>query len=115
MVIMWARYARIVGVRYSRCVKKTMSTRRGDGDSRFGIIRRDILPTPSRGGRSRDFGHRSRSVAGRDPRLHRLALPARRMRDLVSEGQADIMRDVVDLDFPLVSSCPWALSFNLVG
>ncbi|HEY7470411.1 MAG TPA: ABC transporter permease [Acidimicrobiia bacterium] len=118
-VIMWARYARIIRSQILQVREEDyVDAARVVGDSRFGIIRRDILPnsfTPVAVQATLDMGHAvlfgatlafiGLSVAGQAE-----------WGTLVSEGQADIIAGRWwTSTFPGLMVFLWALSFNLVG
>ncbi|HEY4606720.1 MAG TPA: ABC transporter permease [Acidimicrobiia bacterium] len=118
-VIMWARYARIIRSQILQVREEDyVDAARVVGDSKFGIIRRDILPnslTPVAVQATLDMGHAvlfgatlafiGLSVAGQAE-----------WGTLVSEGQADIIAGRWwTSTFPGLMVFLWALSFNLVG
>jgi len=118
-VIMWARYARIIRSQILQVREEDyVDAARVIGDSRFGIIRRDILPnslTPVAVQATLDMGHAvlfgatlafiGLSVAGQAE-----------WGTLVAEGQADIIAGRWwTSTFPGLMVFLWALSFNLVG
>lgn len=118
-VIMWARYARIIRSQILQVREEDyVDAGRVVGDSKFGIIRRDILPnsfTPVAVQATLDMGHAvlfgatlafiGLSVAGQAE-----------WGTLVAEGQADIIAGWWwTSTFPGLMVFLWALSFNLVG
>ncbi|MDP9495926.1 MAG: ABC transporter permease [Actinomycetota bacterium] len=118
-VIMWARYARLIRSQILQVREEDyVDAARVVGDSKFGIIRRDILPnsfTPVAVQATLDMGHAvlfgatlafiGLSVAGQAE-----------WGTLVSEGQADIIAGRWwTSTFPGLMVFLWALSFNLVG
>jgi peptide/nickel transport system permease protein len=118
-VIMWARYARIIRsqillVREEEYVEAARTI----GDSRFGIIRKDILPnsfTPVAVQATLDMGHAV--LFGATLAFIGLAVAGQaEWGTLVSEGQADIIAGRWwTSTFPGLMVFLWALSFNLVG
>lgn len=118
-VIMWARYARIIRsqillVREEEYVEAARTI----GDSRFGIIRKDILPNsfaPVAVQATLDMGHAV--LFGATLAFIGLAVAGQaEWGTLVSEGQADIIAGRWwTSTFPGLMVFLWALSFNLVG
>lgn len=117
--IMWARYARIIRSQILQVREEEyVDAARAIGDSKFGIIRKDILPnslSPVAVQATLDMGHAvlfgatlafiGLSVAGQAE-----------WGTLVSEGQADIIAGRWwTSTFPGLMVFLWALSFNLVG
>jgi peptide/nickel transport system permease protein len=119
MVIMWARYARIVRSQILQVREEDyVDAARAIGDSRFGIIRRDILPnsfTPVAVQGTLDMGHAV--LLGATLAFIGLAVAGQaEWGTLVSEGQADIIAGRWwTSTFPGLMVFLWALSFNLVG
>lgn len=118
-VIMWARYARIIRSQILQVREEEyVEAARAIGDSKFGIIRKDILPNsfpPVAVQATLDMGHAvlfgatlafiGLSVAGQAE-----------WGTLVSQGQADIIAGRWwTSTFPGLMVFLWALSFNLVG
>ena len=118
-VIMWARYARIIRSQILQVREEDyVDAARAIGDSKRGIIFKDILPnsfTPVAVQATLDMGHAvlfgatlafiGLSVAGQAE-----------WGTLVSEGQADIVAGRWwTSTFPGLMVFLWALSFNLVG
>ncbi len=118
-VIMWARYARIVRSQILQVREEDyVDAARAIGDSRFGIIRRDILPnsfTPVAVQATLDMGHAV--LLGATLAFIGLAVAGQaEWGTLVSEGQADIIAGRWwTSTFPGLMVFLWALSFNLVG
>ncbi len=119
MVIMWARYARIIRSQILQVREEDyVDAARAIGDSRFGIIRRDILPnsfTPVAVQATLDMGHAV--LLGATLAFIGLAVAGQaEWGTLVSEGQADIIAGRWwTSTFPGLMVFLWALSFNLVG
>jgi peptide/nickel transport system permease protein len=118
-VIMWARYARIIRSQILLVREEDyVDAARAIGDSRFGIIRRDILPnsfTPVAVQATLDMGHAV--LFGATLAFIGLAVAGQaEWGTLVSEGQADIIAGRWwTSTFPGLMVFLWALSFNLVG
>lgn len=118
-VIMWARYARIVRSQILQVREEDyVDAARAIGDSKFGIIRRDILPnsfTPVAVQATLDMGHAV--LLGATLAFIGLAVAGQaEWGTLVSEGQADIIAGRWwTSTFPGLMVFLWALSFNLVG
>lgn len=118
-VIMWARYARIIRSQILQVREEDyVDAARAIGDSRFGIIRRDILPnslTPVAVQATLDMGHAV--LFGATLAFIGLAVAGQaEWGTLVSEGQADIIAGRWwTSTFPGAMVFLWALSFNLVG
>jgi peptide/nickel transport system permease protein len=118
-VIMWARYARIIRSQILLVREEDyVDAARTIGDSRFGIIRRDILPnsfTPVAVQATLDMGHAV--LLGATLAFIGLAVAGQaEWGTLVSEGQADIIAGRWwTSTFPGLMVFLWALSFNLVG
>jgi peptide/nickel transport system permease protein len=119
MVIMWARYARIIRSQILQVREEDyVDAARAIGDSKFGIIRRDILPnsfTPVAVQATLDMGHAV--LLGATLAFIGLAVAGQaEWGTLVSEGQADIIAGRWwTSTFPGLMVFLWALSFNLVG
>ena len=117
--IMWARYARIIRSQILQVREEDyVDAARAIGDSRFGIIRRDILPnslTPVAVQATLDMGHAV--LFGATLAFIGLAVAGQaEWGTLVSEGQADIVAGRWwTSTFPGMMVFLWALSFNLVG
>jgi peptide/nickel transport system permease protein len=117
--IMWARYARIIRSQILQVREEDyVDAARAIGDSRFGIIRRDILPnsfTPVAVQATLDMGHAV--LLGATLAFIGLAVAGQaEWGTLVSEGQADIIAGRWwTSTFPGAMVFLWALSFNLVG
>lgn len=118
-VIMWARYARIIRSRIlSVREEEYVEAARAIGDSRWGIIRKDILPnsfSPVAVQATLDMGHAV--LLGATLAFIGLAVAGQaEWGTLVSEGQADIVAGRWwTSTFPGLMVFLWALSFNLVG
>lgn len=118
-VIMWARYARIIRGQILQVREEDyVDAARVIGDSKFGIIRRDILPnsfTPVAVQATLDMGHAV--LLGATLAFIGLAVAGQaEWGTLVSEGQADIIAGRWwTSTFPGLMVFLWALSFNLVG
>lgn len=118
-VIMWARYARIIRSQILLVREEDyVDAARAIGDSRFGIIRRDILPnsfTPVAVQATLDMGHAV--LFGATLAFIGLAVAGQaEWGTLVSQGQADIVAGRWwTSTFPGLMVFLWALSFNLVG
>lgn len=118
-VIMWARYARIIRSQILQVREEDyVDAARAIGDSKFGIIRRDILPnsfTPVAVQATLDMGHAV--LFGATLAFIGLAVAGQaEWGTLVSEGQADIIAGRWwTSTFPGAMVFLWALSFNLVG
>lgn len=118
-VIMWARYARIIRSQILQVREEDyVDAARAIGDSRFGIIRRDILPNsfaPVAVQATLDMGHAV--LFGATLAFIGLAVAGQaEWGTLVSEGQADIIAGRWwTSTFPGAMVFLWALSFNLVG
>ncbi len=118
-VIMWARYARIVRSQILQVREEEyVDAARVIGASKFGIIRRDILPnslTPVAVQATLDMGHAV--LLGATLAFIGLAVAGQaEWGTLVSEGQADIIAGRWwTSTFPGLMVFLWALSFNLVG
>lgn len=119
IAIMWARYARIVRGQILQVRQEDyVDAARAIGDSRFGIIRRDILPnsmTPVAVQATLDMGHAV--LLGATLAFIGLAVAGQaEWGTLVSQGQADIVAGRWwTSTFPGLMVFLWALSFNLVG
>lgn len=117
--IMWARYARIIRSQILQVREEDyVDAARAIGDSRFGIIRRDILPnsfSPVAVQATLDMGHAV--LLGATLAFIGLAVAGQaEWGTLVSEGQADIIAGRWwTSTFPGLMVFLWALSFNLVG
>lgn len=117
--IMWARYARIIRSQILQVREEDyVDAARTIGDSKFGIIRRDILPnsiTPVAVQATLDMGHAV--LLGATLAFIGLAVAGQaEWGTLVSEGQADIIAGRWwTSTFPGLMVFLWALSFNLVG
>jgi peptide/nickel transport system permease protein len=117
--IMWARYARIIRSQILQVREEDyVDAARVIGDSRIGIIRRDILPnsfTPVAVQATLDMGHAV--LLGATLAFIGLAVAGQaEWGTLVSEGQADIIAGRWwTSTFPGAMVFLWALSFNLVG
>jgi peptide/nickel transport system permease protein len=117
--IMWARYARIVRSQILQVREEDyVDAARVVGDSKFGIIRRDILPnsfTPVAVQATLDMGHAV--LLGATLAFIGLAVAGQaEWGTLVSEGQADIIAGRWwTSTFPGLMVFLWALAFNLVG
>ena len=117
--IMWARYARIIRSQILQVREEDyVDAARAIGDSRFGIIRKDILPnsfTPVAVQATLDMGHAV--LLGATLAFIGLAVAGQaEWGTLVSEGQADIIAGRWwTSTFPGAMVFLWALSFNLVG
>lgn len=117
--IMWARYARIIRSQILQVREEDyVDAARAIGDSKFGIIRRDILPnsfTPVAVQATLDMGHAV--LLGATLAFIGLAVAGQaEWGTLVSEGQADIIAGRWwTSTFPGLMVFLWALSFNLVG
>jgi peptide/nickel transport system permease protein len=117
--IMWARYARIIRSQILQVREEDyVDAARVIGDSRFGIIRKDILPnsfTPVAVQATLDMGHAV--LLGATLAFIGLAVAGQaEWGTLVSEGQADIIAGRWwTSTFPGAMVFLWALSFNLVG
>jgi peptide/nickel transport system permease protein len=117
--IMWARYARIIRSQILQVREEDyVDAARIIGESRFGIIRRDILPnsiTPVAVQATLDMGHAV--LLGATLAFIGLAVAGQaEWGTLVSEGQADIIAGRWwTSTFPGLMVFLWALSFNLVG
>jgi peptide/nickel transport system permease protein len=117
--IMWARYARIIRSQILQVREEDyVDAARVVGDSKFGIIRRDILPnsfTPVAVQATLDMGHAV--LFGATLAFIGLAVAGQaEWGTLVSEGQADIVAGRWwTSTFPGLMVFLWALSFNLVG
>lgn len=118
-VIMWARYARIVRSQILLVREEDyVDAARTIGDSRFGIIRKDIIPnsfTPVAVQATLDMGHAV--LLGATLAFIGLAVAGQaEWGTLVSQGQADIIAGRWwTSTFPGAMVFLWALSFNLVG
>ncbi len=118
-VIMWARYARIIRSQILQVREEDyVDAARAIGDSRLGIIRKDILPnslTPVAVQATLDMGHAV--LLGATLAFIGLAVAGQaEWGTLVSEGQADIVAGRWwTSTFPGLMVFLWALSFNLVG
>lgn len=118
-VIMWARYARIIRSQILRVREEEyVEAARAIGDSRWGIIRKDILPnsfSPVAVQATLDMGHAV--LLGATLAFIGLAVAGQaEWGTLVSEGQADIVAGRWwTSTFPGLMVFLWALSFNLVG
>lgn len=118
-VIMWARYARIIRGQILQVREEDyVDAGRVTGDSRFGIIRRDILPnsfTPVAVQATLDMGHAV--LFGATLAFIGLAVAGQaEWGTLVSAGQEDIAAGRWwTSTFPGAMVFLWALSFNLVG
>ncbi|HWL48498.1 MAG TPA: ABC transporter permease [Acidimicrobiia bacterium] len=118
-VIMWARYARIIRSQIlSVREEEYVDAARAIGDSRWGIIRKDILPnsfSPVAVQATLDMGHAV--LLGATLAFIGLAVAGQaEWGTLVSEGQADIVAGRWwTSTFPGLMVFLWALSFNLVG
>lgn len=118
-VIMWARYARIIRSQILQVREEDyVDAARAIGDSKFGIIRKDILPnsfTPVAVQATLDMGHAV--LLGATLAFIGLAVAGQaEWGTLVSEGQADIIAGRWwTSTFPGAMVFLWALSFNLVG
>lgn len=118
-VIMWARYARIIRSQILQVREEDyVDAAKAIGDSKFGIIRRDILPnsfTPVAVQATLDMGHAV--LLGATLAFIGLAVAGQaEWGTLVSEGQADIIAGRWwTSTFPGLMVFLWALSFNLVG
>lgn len=118
-VIMWARYARIIRSQILLVREEEyVDAARTIGDSRFGIIRKDILPnslTPVAVQATLDMGHAV--LFGATLAFIGLAVAGQaEWGTLVSQGQADIIAGRWwTSTFPGLMVFLWALSFNLVG
>ncbi|HEU5113790.1 MAG TPA: ABC transporter permease [Acidimicrobiia bacterium] len=118
-VIMWARYARIIRSQIlSVREEEYVEAARAIGDSRWGIIRKDILPnsfSPVAVQATLDMGHAV--LLGATLAFIGLAVAGQaEWGTLVSEGQADIVAGRWwTSTFPGLMVFLWALSFNLVG
>jgi peptide/nickel transport system permease protein len=118
-VIMWARYARIIRSQILQVREEEyVDAARSIGDSKFGIIRKDILPnsfTPVAVQATLDMGHAV--LLGATLAFIGLAVAGQaEWGTLVSEGQADIVAGRWwTSTFPGLMVFLWALSFNLVG
>jgi peptide/nickel transport system permease protein len=119
MVIMWARYARIIRSQILQVREEEyVEAARAIGDSRWGIIRKDILPnsfSPVAVQATLDMGHAV--LLGATLAFIGLAVAGQaEWGTLVSEGQADIVAGRWwTSTFPGLMVFLWALSFNLVG
>jgi peptide/nickel transport system permease protein len=117
--IMWARYARIIRSQILQVREEDyVDAARVVGDSKFGIIRKDILPnsfTPVAVQGTLDMGHAV--LLGATLAFIGLAVAGQaEWGTLVSEGQADIIAGRWwTSTFPGLMVFLWALSFNLVG
>ncbi|HWB89765.1 MAG TPA: ABC transporter permease [Acidimicrobiia bacterium] len=117
--IMWARYARITRSQILQVREEDyVDAARTIGDSKLGIIRRDILPnsfTPVAVQATLDMGHAV--LLGATLAFIGLAVAGQaEWGTLVSEGQADIVAGRWwTSTFPGAMVFLWALSFNLVG
>jgi peptide/nickel transport system permease protein len=117
--IMWARYARIIRSQILQVREEDyVDAARVIGDSKFGIIRKDILPnsfTPVAVQGTLDMGHAV--LLGATLAFIGLAVAGQaEWGTLVSEGQADIIAGRWwTSTFPGLMVFLWALSFNLVG
>jgi peptide/nickel transport system permease protein len=117
--IMWARYARIIRSQILQVREEDyVDAARIIGESRFGIIRRDILPnsiTPVAVQATLDMGHAV--LLGATLAFIGLAVAGQaEWGTLVSEGQADIIAGRWwTSTFPGLMVFLWALSCNLVG
>jgi peptide/nickel transport system permease protein len=117
--IMWARYARIIRSQILQVREEDyVDAARTIGESKFGIIRRDILPnsiTPVAVQATLDMGHAV--LLGATLAFIGLAVAGQaEWGTLVSEGQADIIAGRWwTSTFPGLMVFLWALSFNLVG
>lgn len=118
-VIMWARYARIIRGQIIQVREEDyVDAARSIGDSKPGIIFKDILPnsfTPVTVQATLDMGHAV--LLGATLAFIGLAVAGQaEWGTLVSEGQADIVAGRWwTSTFPGVMVFLWALSFNLVG
>lgn len=118
-VIMWARYARIIRSQILLVREEDyVDAARVIGDSKFGIIRSDILPnsfTPVAVQATLDMGHAV--LFGATLAFIGLAVAGQaEWGTLVSQGQADIIAGRWwTSTFPGLMVFLWALSFNLVG
>jgi peptide/nickel transport system permease protein len=118
-VIMWARYARIIRSQILQVREEDyVDAARAIGDSKFGIIRRDILPnsiTPVAVQATLDMGHAL--LLGATLAFIGLSVAGQaEWGTLVSEGQADIVAGRWwTSTIPGLMVFLWALSFNLVG
>jgi len=118
-VIMWARYARIIRSQILLVREEDyVDAARAIGDSKFGIIRSDILPnsfTPVAVQATLDMGHAV--LFGATLAFIGLAVAGQaEWGTLVSQGQADIIAGRWwTSTFPGLMVFLWALSFNLVG
>ena len=119
VAIMWARYARITRSQILQVREEDyVDAARVIGDSRLGIIRRDILPnsfTPVAVQGTLDMGHAV--LLGATLAFIGLAVAGQaEWGTLVSEGQADIIAGRWwTSTFPGLMVFLWALAFNLVG
>lgn len=117
--IMWARYARIIRSQILQVREEDyVDAARVIGDSKVGIIRKDILPnsfTPVAVQATLDMGHAV--LLGATLAFIGLAVAGQaEWGTLVSEGQADIVAGRWwTSTFPGLMVFLWALSFNLVG
>ena len=117
--IMWARYARIIRSQILQVREEDyVDAARIIGESKFGIIRREILPnsiTPVAVQATLDMGHAV--LLGATLAFIGLAVAGQaEWGTLVSEGQADIIAGRWwTSTFPGLMVFLWALSFNLVG
>jgi peptide/nickel transport system permease protein len=117
--IMWARYARIIRSQILQVREEDyVDAARVVGDSKLGIIRKDILPnsfTPVAVQGTLDMGHAV--LLGATLAFIGLAVAGQaEWGTLVSEGQADIIAGRWwTSTFPGLMVFLWALSFNLVG
>jgi peptide/nickel transport system permease protein len=117
--IMWARYARIIRSQILQVREEDyVDAARVVGDSKLGIIRKDILPnsfTPVAVQATLDMGHAV--LLGATLAFIGLAVAGQaEWGTLVSEGQADIIAGRWwTSTFPGLMVFLWALSFNLVG
>lgn len=118
-VIMWARYARIIRSQILQVREEDyVDAARAVGDSRFGIIRREILPnsfTPVAVQATLDMGHAV--LLGATLAFIGLSVAGQaEWGTLVSQGQADIIAGRWwTSTFPGAMVFLWALSFNMVG
>lgn len=117
--IMWARYARIIRSQILQVREEDyVDAARVIGDSKFGIVRKDILPnsfTPVAVQATLDMGHAV--LLGATLAFIGLAVAGQaEWGTLVSQGQADIIAGRWwTSTFPGAMVFLWALSFNLVG
>jgi peptide/nickel transport system permease protein len=118
-VIMWARYARIIRGQIIQVREEDyVDAARAIGDSKVGIIFKDILPnsiSPVAVQATLDMGHAV--LLGATLAFIGLAVAGQaEWGTLVSQGQADIVAGRWwTSTFPGLMVFLWALSFNLVG